>query len=350
MDFRAADLVRGIEPGGLGKVAWRNGLPRWPVVAWMRAHHAMAETPPQNSKRSILLRRTASTLGLWGLVAAGFASRMAWAYVALVGLLCLVATVEYFRMLKAGGVKSFPRFGLLLGVVYSGLLYWTLLGGGKLGAGGGVEAPQGLDGAAVFAALAGAFFLQLRFPIRGLEALQAVAANLLGFIYLAFLFNFAARLVFIVPGEGQVPGALVLLWVIAVTKFTDMGAYIIGSAIGKRKMIPHVSPGKTWEGFGGAILFALLAGCGLYAGFKEDVGGFATGLHVLGGWGQVIVLSIGLSLLAVVGDLAESVVKRSLEVKDSGQMLPGIGGALDLIDSLCFTAPVLYLYLLWVLP
>ena len=177
-----------------------------------------------------------------------------------------------------------------------------------------------------------------------------IAGAVLGFVYLAFLFNFAARLVFLVPGPGEVPGAMVLLWMIAVTKFTDMGAYIVGSMIGKHKMIPHVSPGKTWQGFGGAILFALLAGCGLYAFFKEDMPNFATGLHVLGSWGHVIVLSIVLCLLAVVGDLAESVVKRSLNVKDSGAMLPGIGGALDLIDSLCFTAPVLYFYLKWMTP
>jgi phosphatidate cytidylyltransferase len=143
---------------------------------------------------------------------------------------------------------------------------------------------------------------------------------------------------------------MVLLWMIAVTKFTDMGAYITGSMIGRHKMIPHVSPGKTWEGFGGAIFFALLAGCGLYALGHDDVAGFATGLHVLGGWPQVIVLSVVMALLAVVGDLAESVVKRSLGAKDSGNMLPGIGGSLDLIDSLCFTAPVVYFYLKWMTP
>ncbi len=318
----------------------------------------MPSPAPDNSKRAVFLRRSASTLGLWAVVSAAIASRWAWAYVALVGVLTVIATVEYFRMLKAGGVKCFPRYGIALAAVYSALLYWMLLG---------AEGAQGLqmtgttqlriaalqewfDGAAIFAALAGSFFLQLRYPIRGLEALQTVASNLLGFVYLAFLFNFAARLVFLVPGEGEVPGAMVLLWMIAVTKFTDMGAYIVGSMIGKHKMIPHVSPGKTWQGFGGAIFFALLAGCGLYALFKEDMPGFATGLHVLGSWVHVIVLSIVLCLLAVVGDLAESVVKRSLNVKDSGQMLPGIGGALDLIDSLCFTAPVLYFYLKWMTP
>ncbi len=324
----------------------------------------MAEATPTNTKKAVFFRRTASTLGLWAVVAAAFASGRAWAYVGLIGLLVTLATVEYFRMLKAGGVKCFPRYGIALAVVYSVALYWLLFGAGSFviqysGAidgdgkvvefltGVGRESPSAFDGVAIFAALAGAFFLQLRHPIRGPEALQAVAVNLFGFVYIAFLFNFAARIVFIVPGEGQVPGAMVLLWMIAVTKFTDMGAYIVGSAIGRHKMIPHVSPGKTWQGFGGAIFFALLAGCGLYALFRENVAGFATGLHALGGWGHVIGLSVALALLAVVGDLAESVVKRSLDVKDSGRMLPGIGGALDLIDSLCFTAPVLYFYLLW---
>jgi len=310
----------------------------------------MANPTPDNSKRMTFLRRGASTVGLWVVVGIALASRQAWAYVGLVGVLTILSTLEYFRMLKAGGVKCFPCYGLALAIAYSVALYCMLLGSWGPGhmainprAGGG----GWLDGVAIFAALAGPFILQLRHPIRGLEPLQAVAANLLGFIYIAFLFNFAARLVFVVPGPGQVPGAMVLLWMIAVTKFTDMGAYIVGSMIGKHKMIPHVSPGKTWEGFGGAIFFALLAGCGLYAFFREDMPNFAAGLHVLGGWGHVIGLSIALCLLAVVGDLAESVLKRSLNVKDSGQMLPGIGGALDLIDSLCFTAPVLYFYLKW---
>jgi phosphatidate cytidylyltransferase len=337
----------------------------------------MASPTPDNSKRATFLRRSASTLGLWGFVTAVFMSRMAWAYVGLVAVLTVIATLEYFRMLKGAGVKCFPRFGMLLAVVYSAGLYWLMIGDGsapmvELGGtettmtplpepGVGVEVreyrsvavrflPEWLDAGAIFLAIAGAFILQLRHPVRGLEPLQAVAANLLGFVYIAFLFNFAARVVFAVPGTGEVPGAMLLLWLLAVTKFTDMGAYLTGSLIGRHKMIPHVSPGKTWEGFGGAIFFALLAGCGLYALCKEDMPNFATGLHVLGGWPRVIALCIALALLAVVGDLAESVVKRSLGAKDSGNMLPGIGGSLDLIDSLCFTAPALYFYLKWMTP
>jgi phosphatidate cytidylyltransferase len=116
-----------------------------------------------------------------------------------------------------------------------------------------------------------------------------------------------------------------------------MGAYLTGSAIGRHKLIPHISPAKTWEGFFGALGFSLLASCGLFALMP-------TQLSVLN-WTHATVLGLLLGFAAVIGDLAESIVKRSTGVKDSGKMLPGIGGALDLVDSLLFTAPLLFFYL-----
>ncbi len=297
--------------------------------------------PPTQSKALVFARRSASTLFLWGLVAAIFLSGWSWPILALIGLLAMVATMEYFKMLAAAGVKCFPRFGILLAAAYCLTLYGFLILGGA-------SVPAGVDSAAVFLAAAGPFILQLRHPIRSFEPLQAVAMNLLGFVYIAFLFNFTARVTFIAPGASDVPGlvgksgAFLLIWLLAVTKFTDMGAYITGSMIGRHKMIPHVSPGKTWEGFVGALVFALIAGCGLYALFPQH-------LACLTGWGHVVFLGVLLAVLAVVGDLAESVVKRSLNAKDSGRILPGIGGSLDLIDSICFTAPALYFYLKWIL-
>ena len=297
-------------------------------------------TPPAPSKALIFARRSASTVFLWAVVAWVFMSRWSWAYLALIGVLAIVATVEYFRMLRAAGVGCFPRFGILLAAGYGGALYASFLNG---------RVPSAdLDALAIGIALAGSFSLQMRHPIRGVEPVLAVAANVLGFIYIAFLFNFAARLLFLVPDPGLTPGvvgghgAYLLLWLVAVTKFTDTGAYITGSLVGRHKMIPHVSPGKTWEGFGGALLFSQLAGCALFAAFPYE-------LSPLRSWGHVIALGFLLALLAVIGDLAESVLKRALNAKDSGRMLPGIGGALDLIDSLCFTAPALYFYLKWIL-
>ena len=288
------------------------------------------------SKAIVFARRAGSTLLLWAVVSAIFVSMIPAAYLGLIGMLAVISTIEYFRMLRAADVKCFPRFGLMLAVAYCGIAYLHFIEGGK-------DIPPVFDAVAVFIAVTGAFTLQFRYSITGIEALLAVAANLLGFLYIAYLFNFAARITFALPGEGAVPGAFVLLWLLAVTKFSDMGAYITGSLIGKHKMIPHISPGKTWEGFAGALFFAQLAACGLYALLPGK-------LAALHSWPHVIALGFLLAILAVVGDLAESVVKRSLHAKDSGKMLPGIGGGLDLIDSICFTAPALYFYLVWIIP
>jgi phosphatidate cytidylyltransferase len=322
-------------------VIYENELPHPPRASWILPLMAETPTPPIQSKALIFARRSVSTLFLWGLVTSVFFSHWSWAFLGLIGALMLIATIEYFQMLRAANVKCFPRFGILLALAYSGTLYWTFLMGGK-------SVPANLDDLAIFVAIAGSFTLQLRFPIRGIEGLLAVAANLLGFVYIAFLFNFAARITFLVPHSTDVPGtvsdsgALTLLWLLAVTKFTDMGAYIVGSMVGRHKMIPHVSPGKTWEGFFGALFFAQVAGCGLYAIFPKQLSFFQ---H----WGHVITLGFILAVLAVIGDLAESIVKRAINAKDSGKMLPGIGGSLDLIDSICFTAPALYFYLKWIL-
>lgn len=291
---------------------------------------------PSPSKSVVFFRRGFSTLLLWGIVATIFTSMQPLAYVGLVIALVIISTLEYFKMLHLADVKCFPRFGLFLALSYCGLASYYLLNGAK-------DIPPALDAFAIFLAATGAFTLQLRYTIKGTEALLAVAVNLLGFVYIAYFFSFAARISFGLPGIGAVPGAYVLLWLLAVTKFTDMGAYITGSLIGKHKMIPKVSPAKTWEGFVGALFFAQLAGCGLFWLMPDH-------LDALHSWKHVIILGFLLALLAVIGDLAESVLKRSLNAKDSGKILPGIGGGLDLIDSICFTAPALWFYLKGVIP
>jgi phosphatidate cytidylyltransferase len=298
-------------------------------------------TPAAPSKVLVFARRSASTLFLWGLVTWIFMSGLSWAFLALMGGLTLIAMLEYFRMLRAASVKCFPRFGMIVSVAYCAYLYLGFLRGEN-------SIPENVDAFAIFVVIAGSFALQLRDPIRGIESLQAIAATLFGYVYIVFLFNFTARVTFLIPSTNEVngmvgsSGAFLLLWLLAVTKFTDMGAYIVGSMVGRHKMIPHVSPGKTWEGFGGALLFSQLAACGLYALFPVQLAFFKE-------WGHVVLLGFILAVLAVIGDLAESVVKRALSAKDSGKMLPGIGGSLDLIDSICFTAPALYFYLKWIL-
>ena len=294
----------------------------------------MSDSPAKLTKAQTFVRRTSSTVFLWAVVTGVFLSQSAWAFLGLTSLLVIIATHEYFQMARKAEVPCFPIFGLLASIIYSGLLTWCLATGG--------HAPAHIDLFAIAMVCIGAFCLQLRKPVEGRDPITAVAINLLGFVYIAVLFHFASRLIFIVPGPEDMmvssEGAFLLLWLVAVTKFTDMGAYITGSLIGKHKMIPHISPGKTWQGFGGGLFFAQVAGFGLYFGFSEQLAVLASPLHVA-------VLGLILAVLAVVGDLAESIVKRSLDAKDSGNMLPGIGGSLDLIDSICFTAPAMLLYL-----
>jgi phosphatidate cytidylyltransferase len=132
-----------------------------------------------------------------------------------------------------------------------------------------------------------------------------------------------------------------VLYFILVTKFSDTGAYFVGSLIGRHKMIPRISPGKTWEGFGGAIVVSTVASLLFVHFFKDHMAGMNR-IHA-------IVLGVILSVTAVVGDLIESTFKREAGVKDSGKFFPGIGGILDLLDSLLFNAPIMYLYLRHVL-
>ena len=128
-----------------------------------------------------------------------------------------------------------------------------------------------------------------------------------------------------------------VIFLLLVTKFSDMGAYVFGSLFGRHPFAPHISPKKTWEGFFGAIGSALFGAYWLYALMPGKLSGLR--------FEDVTVLGLTLGFAAVIGDLAESIIKRSAQAKDSSHILPGIGGTLDLIDSVLFTAPLMYFYL-----
>ena len=134
-------------------------------------------------------------------------------------------------------------------------------------------------------------------------------------------------------------GSLALVFLIVCVVAADAGAYYTGHLWGRRKLAPAISPGKSVEGVvGGAVLAACLGG--LYAGLVP------LGMPCIHGAG----LGLILALVSVAGDLAESIMKRAAGAKDSGKILPGHGGVLDRVDGLLFAAPVLLLYLEWILP
>ena len=294
------------------------------------------QAPAKPSKAKVFRARLFSTLLLWAVVTAIFVSGSVWLFIAMLSLITLFGIREYFQMTREAGMPAQPGWGMLVTLIYLLVIGWWLGTAGH----DALDPLHGVDVAFLILIVMGGFFCQLRRAVDGQKTVTEVAVTTLGFIYIAVMFSFLSRLLFLPTHEDVIPGAWLVIWLVAVTKFTDMGAYITGSLIGKHKMIPHISPGKTWQGFAGGLLFAQLAGCGLFALMPDK-------LAVLGSWGWVVGLSLLLALVAVVGDLAESVLKRSIGIKDSGHALPGIGGTLDLIDSLCFTAPVLYFALKW---
>jgi phosphatidate cytidylyltransferase len=144
-------------------------------------------------------------------------------------------------------------------------------------------------------------------------------------------------------------GMLALISLIAIVKMSDTGQYTAGRLFGRHKLAPQVSPGKTWEGAVGGAVFAIIAAWIVFGWaaqyFVQSPKPFAEFFSDYGRVGRVSLYAIALCAAGIIGDLAESVLKRDAGVKDSSAWMPGFGGVLDLLDSLLGAAPVAYL--LW---
>ena len=123
-----------------------------------------------------------------------------------------------------------------------------------------------------------------------------------------------------------------LLMSIFVIKSADIGAYTAGTLFGRHKFSPKISPGKTWEGMGGAVIIASIVAVL-----------FARGFGIMG-WQLAVIFGVCFAFIGQLGDLAESMVKRDTEQKDSSNNVPGFGGILDVIDSQLIAAPFAYLF------
>lgn len=170
------------------------------------------------------------------------------------------------------------------------------------------------------------FFLALaeKSPQRGI---QSVGETLLGVLYVGFLVPHLALLRQMPDGIGWV------FFVFLVAMVGDTAGYAVGRNWGKRKLIPHISPGKTVEGSLGSVVGNLGGAAGAWLWFFPQ-------RSLL----ELVCLGLGAGLLAQAGDLCESAIKRAFGAKDSGHLLPGHGGLLDRLDSLLFPAAFIYYY------
>ncbi len=300
-------------------------------------------TSPPTARRRSFISRLVSTVVLWGVVLLAIWWQSQFLFLIIAFVVGMLGVLEYFRLFSH---DQPDRACALLGIGV-GLGWWICtLAGAALHEGTTpliFHSPLGWhDVAALAVAVQGSFLLTYRNGLEGAATLNRIFTTVFGVIYTIICFGFLPRLLYFaapVSTLSAVPttGISLVIYLIATTKFTDMGAYAIGTLFGRHKMIPHISPAKSWEGLAGALLGTSVA-TGLMWLVVPQYLAPLTFTHSL------ILIPI-ICFTAVTGDLAESIIKRCVSIKDSGHKLPGIGGILDLTDSMLFTAPVFYLYL-----
>ncbi|MCX7722045.1 MAG: phosphatidate cytidylyltransferase [Verrucomicrobiae bacterium] len=290
----------------------------------------------QTRRASTFLRRVASFVVLWAVVlGAVFSGNPLVAnclFVLLITAVGVAGQLEFYGLVKRRGLACFKW----LGVVGGTALMWSTCA--KCLSGAGADHFGDFQTGVLACIVLGLCVRQL---MAGLNqtGLTAISTTLLGVLYVPWLLNFIQGINFF-PGLGGM-GKYYLLYFLVVTKLSDTGAYLVGTLLGRHKLAPRISPAKTWEGFIGAIAVAVASS--VLA--TQVAGPYLPGMDTL----DALVLGAALGLGAVAGDLIESLFKREAGVKDSGGLLPGIGGVLDLLDSVLFNAPIMYLYIQHVL-
>ncbi len=247
-----------------------------------------------------------------------------WLFILLVALAMVAGLFEFFSLTKKLELKADASIGYLFAAAFFVAFVFDAP----------AKAPELL-----FLTLAGFLIVLLvsqtfRFQKDFSKMMGGVGVTLLGVLYVAFLGGF---LVSMRTGfeETIVPNlsSKLLLYFFLVAMGSDVGAYFIGKTFGKRKLVPKISPNKTWAGFVGGILLATgFAALSSFWFFPELP------------YKLSIPLAILMALVGAGGDLAESAMKRGSKTKDAANILPGHGGILDRLDSLLFAAPILYYF------
>jgi len=240
--------------------------------------------------------------GYWGL-----------AVLVAVGVLIGVAEFSHF-------IRKERRTSLLLGEMLAALaFYWAIL----------LRADQAIF---ILALLLLVLFVQHLLTFKTIEEAGAgLTGSVASLLYVPLLMAFLPLI-----RRTELDGLNWLFFIMLITWAGDTGAYLAGRTFGKHKLYPEVSPKKTFEGVLGGIVLAIVAAFGAR-------GTFFPNLTIL----ECLLLAPLLDVAGVAGDLVESLLKRSAGVKDSGKIFPGHGGILDRLDSLLFSAPLVFMYLLW---
>jgi phosphatidate cytidylyltransferase len=240
----------------------------------------------------------------------------------LIAALAFFTQLELYQLFDKMGLKPFKALGVACSpIIIFGSYY---LGG----------ADAGTD-IFILCFLA----VALTIIIKDLQAgrLRSFMPTLFGLLYVPFMLHFFVKVVKLAELNGYSDATCIFLtiWIVAVAKCTDVGGLLVGMQIGKTPL-SVISPKKTVEGGAGGIVFAMLIGLfllGIFNNYAPE--GFT--------WWRSALMAIPIGIASIASDLVESAFKRQADVKDSGNIIPGIGGIFDLTDSLLLTAPLGYL-------
>ncbi len=238
-----------------------------------------------------------------------------WVFCIVVVFLTGMALYEFYAMVERKGTKVYKYFGTLLGILVPIVTY--------------LEYGMKTEGGVPFSIVLFAVFIFLRQFTKKDDSniLVSTSVTLLGILYISWFFSFIIKL------KCLPNGANLVLFLIILTEGGDMGAYFIGSLFGKHLLIARISPKKTIEGTIGGFLLTLAL-----AFLSKPL------LPEFSYW-QILVAAILIGTVSPIGDLTESLFKRDCGVKDSGSTIQGLGGFLDMIDSILITSPMLYFYI-----
>ncbi len=241
-------------------------------------------------------------------------------FILVVMVLTIGGLYEFFYMIKKKGIPIYSYVGIFIGLLIPLSIYtrfeltknWELL----------------------FIVLGFSTVLLMQFARKDNQnAIIGIASTMFGIFYVSWLFSFLIKIRFLLPGLG---GVKLLAFILMVTKSGDIGALMIGSWLGRHPLFPRISPNKSVEGAVGSLIFSITAAI-LCRSFLPPASHFEI-------W-QVAAMGAFFGAIGQLGDLSESLIKRDCQVKDSGKLMPGLGGILDIIDSLLFSAPAFYLYM-----
>ncbi len=235
-------------------------------------------------------------------------------FLLMVMLLTIGGLYEFFYMIKKKGIPIYSYFGIIIGLLIPISIYWRM------------ELTRNLE--LLFIVLAFLSVIILQFARKdNTNAVVGLSTTMFGIFYVSWLFSFVIKVRFLVPG---LEGVKLLVFILLVTKLGDIGALLVGSRYGKHPLLPRVSPKKSVEGCLGSFLFSIIT-----AVVSQPLLPAAVQFSF---W-KIVLMGAFFGGIGQLGDLSESLMKRDCNVKDSGNLLPGMGGVLDMIDSLLFSAP-----------